>query len=106
MPEWEEIVKRMYDKGLNSFVDEVVEAIYSNDKTMRYVILKKENGCFTYTLEVMLRFDDEDWKYISAQEDALPAMWGSHHGLSSIFDTKEHAIKELMAEPEYKLYFV
>ena len=37
MPPWVEIVKMMYDKSLDAFVDEVVRVVYSADNTMRYV---------------------------------------------------------------------
>ena len=48
MPPWVEIVKMMYDKSLDAFVDEVVRVVYSADNTMRYVVLKDEKKDFLH----------------------------------------------------------
>ncbi len=106
IPEWNKIVERLYDKSLDSFSDEVVDIIYSKDKSMRYVITKDEKGLFRYCLESICQFDEDEWKYICEYSD-IPAMWEVHPGLngSSIFDTKEIAIKEIKVEPYYKQYF-
>ena len=31
---------------------------------MRYVVLKDEKGLFTFQLEAIYQFDEEEWKYI------------------------------------------
>lgn len=107
MPSWETIVEMMYDKHLDVFADEVVRVIYSKDRSMRYVVLKNENGFFTYQLEAIYQYDDDEWKYICSHDNALPAMWESFRGIEgkSLFDNIEELKKELIAEPEYKRYF-
>ncbi len=106
-PDWETVVEMMYDKQLDCFDDEVIRVIYSKDKSKRYLILKKENGILTYLLEYVYQFDDEEWNYISNQENALPAMWEPYHtnwGVSH-FEKEEELMKELIHEPEYKQFF-
>ncbi|MBR5453275.1 MAG: hypothetical protein IKV54_04270 [Clostridia bacterium] len=48
LPPFDEAVKIMYGKQLDSFADEVVRAIYSKDKTMRFVLLKNGKRLYTY----------------------------------------------------------
>lgn len=104
MPPWEEIVEMMYDKSLPK---EVVNVVYSPDKTMRYVVLKDERGLFTYQLEAIYQFDEDEWKYICFHNDALPAMWVPFSGVAgkSLFENEEELLKEIKEEPEYKRYF-
>lgn len=107
MPSWESIVEMMRDKHLEAFADEVVDVIYSQDCSMRYVILKDENGLFTYQLEVIYQYDEDEWKYICSHDDALPAMWEPFRGIvgKSVFENTKDLLKELKSEPEYKQYF-
>lgn len=107
MPPWEEIVEIMFDKHLETFADEVVDVVYSIDKTMRYVVLKDEKGLFTYQLEAIYQFDEDEWKYTYSQNDALPAMWEPFRGVvgKSFFENEEELLKEMKEEPEYKQYF-
>ena len=107
MPPWVEIVKMMYDKFLDAFVDEVVRVVYSADNTMRYVVLKDEKGLFTYQLEAIYQFDADEWKYICSNNVALPAMWEPFRGIvgKSFFENEEELLKEMKEEPEYKQYF-
>ena len=107
MPSWESIVEMMRDKHLDTFADEVVDVIYSQDCSMRYVILKDENGLFTYQLEAIYQYDEDEWKYICSHDDALPAMWEPFRGIvgKSVFENTKDILKELKSEPEYKQYF-
>ena len=107
MPPWSEIVEMMKDKHLDAFADEVVRVVYSADKTMRYVVLKDEKGLFTYQLEAIYQFDEDEWKYICSHNDALPAMWEPFRGFAgkSFFENEEELLKEMEEEPEYKQYF-
>ena len=107
MPSWETVVAIMYDKYLDAFADEVVNVVYSKDKSMRYVILKDENGLFTFQLEAIYQFDEEEWKYICSSDTALPAIWEPFRGVigKSIFENIEELFKEMEEEPEYKRYF-
>ena len=107
MPSWESIVEMMRDKHLDAFADEVVDVIYSKDSSMRYVILREENGLFTYQLEAIYQYDEDEWKYICSHDNALPAMWEPLRGIvgKSIFKNTNDLLKELKSEPEYKQYF-
>lgn len=107
MPPWAEIVEMMYDKSLDAFVDEVVRVVYSADNTMRYVVLKDEKGLFTYQLEAIYQFDEDEWKYICSNNVALPAMWEPFSGIvgKSFFENEEELLKGMKEEPEYKQYF-
>lgn len=107
MPQWDTIVEMMYDKGLDNFIDEVVKVIYSKDRSMRYVVLKGENELFTYRLEVIHRYDEEEWVYISSHENALPAMWNTLRGndVKSVFENTDELLREIKSEAEYKRYF-
>ncbi len=107
MPSWDTIVEMMYDKHLDNFADEVVNVIYSKDHSMRYVILKDNNNHLTYKLEAIYQFDEDEWKYICAHDNALPAMWEPFRGIvgKSVFESIEELQKEMKSEPEYKQYF-
>ena len=107
IPSWETVVEMMYDKHLDAFSDEVVKVIYSKDRSMRYVVLKDEKGFFTYQLEAIYQYDEDEWKYICSHDNALPAMWDPFIGIvgNSIFENMDELLKELKAEPEYKSYF-
>ena len=107
MPPRAEIVEMMYDRCLDAFDDEVVSVVYSADKSMRYVILKDEKGLFTYQLEAIYQFDEDEWKYICSHNDALPAMWEPFRDIvgKSFYENEEELLKEMKEEPEYKQFF-
>ena len=107
MPSWETVVEIMYDKHLDAFSNEVINVIYSKDRSMRYVILKDEKGLFTYQLEAIYQYDEDEWKYICSHDDALPAMWEPFRGIvgRSVFNNTDALLKEMKAEPDYKKYF-
>ena len=107
MPSWETVVEMMYDKHLDAFSDEIAKVIYSKDRSMRYVVLKDEKGFFTYQLEAIYQYDEDEWKYICSHDNALPAMWEPFRGIvgKSFFENMDELLKELSAEPEYKSYF-
>ena len=107
MPSWETVVEMMYGKHLDAFSDEVVKVIYSKDRSMRYVVLKDEKDFFTYQLEAIYQYDEDEWKYICSHDNALPAMWEPFRGIvgKSVFENMDELLKELKAEPEYKSYF-
>lgn len=107
IPSLDEVVKIMYNEGLNHFTDEVIIVFYSTDKSRRYILLQREDGFYTYTYEQIYVFDDEEWQYIYEDENTLPGMWAAASGGSnSIFETIEDAINELKNESEFKTYFV
>lgn len=103
----ETVVEMMYDKQLDAFADEVTDVIYSADKSMRYVILKDEKGLFTYRLEEIYPFEEDEWNYIYSHEHPLPAVWEPFRGIVGIsfFENTEELLKEMKTQPEYKLYF-
>ena len=107
MPSWETVVEMMYDKHLDAFSDEVVKVIYSKDRSMRYVVLKDEKDFFTYQLEAIYQYDEDEWNYICVRDNALPAMWAPFSGIvgKSIFENIDELLKEIKTEPEYKQYF-
>ena len=107
MPSWETVVEMMYDKHLDAFSDEIAKVIYSKDRSMRYVVLKDEKGFFTYQLEAIYQYDEDEWKYICSYNNSLPAMWEPFRGIvgKSFFENMDELLKELSAEPEYKSYF-
>ena len=107
MPAWNTIVEMMYDKQLDTFADEVVDVIYSKDRSKRYVILKKGNDLLTYQLESIYQFDEDEWNYISSYDNALPAMWEPFIGIGgkSIFNSIKELRNEIENEPEYRQYF-
>jgi len=107
MPSWEAVVEMMYDKYLDAFSDEVVKVIYSKDRSMRYVVVVDKKGLFTYEREAIYQYDEDEWKYICSGDRALPAMWEPFRGVvgRSVFESIGELLKELKAEPEYKLYF-
>lgn len=102
------MVEIMYDKHLDAFSEEVVRVIYSIDRSMRYVVLKNEKGYFTYQLEAIYQYEEDEWKYLSAQEDVLPALWEPFRGIvgKSIFENMDDLLKEIKAEAEFKHYFL
>lgn len=100
---WEEIVSMMADKEL-SFEDEVLQIIYSADKSARCIVLKSEKGWVYYVIEKLYPFDEEEWHWLG--EDNLPAYWQPlGEGYRSLYGTEEEALRGLTAEPNYKIYF-
>ncbi len=107
IPTWETTVEMMYNKHLDAFDGEVVNVIYSKDRSMRYVVLKDEKGFFTYQLEAIYQYDQDEWKYICSHDSALPAMWEPFRGIigESVFENIDELLKEIKSETEYKIYF-
>ena len=107
MPSWETVIELMYDKHLDAFSDEVVEVVYSKDCSMRYVVLKENSGLLTYQLEAIYQFDEDEWRYICSNDNALPAMWEPFRGIvgKSFFESMEELRKEIENESEFKRYF-
>ena len=104
LPSWNEIVELMYDKELN-FVNQVVQVIYAKDKERRYVITHNKEGLLFYDLQELYSFDDDEWRYISSDDNALPGYWSSEHGdyLKSVFNSMDELMRDLKSQPEYKL---
>ena len=107
IPPINEIADALYDKQL-SFTDyEVVEVIYSSDKTKRFIILKSTNGFYKYTYEEICVLDEDEWKYCCNYENAYPAFWETRDKpfACSFFGTENEAFLSLKQESEYILYF-
>lgn len=101
MPAWETIVEMMYEQDLDGYTDELVQVIYSKDRSKRYVILKNEKGFFTYQLEVINQYDPQEWQYVDADKNPLPAIWEPIHGVGkSIYENKEQLLATINAELE------
>lgn len=107
MPAWNAIVDMLYDQQLDTFADEVIDVIYSRDRSMRYIVLKENAGLLTYQLEAIYQFDEDEWGYICACDNALPAMWEPFRGVvgKSFFNNPEELLRSMESEPEYKQYF-
>lgn len=106
-PKWDAIVEALYDQNLDAFDCEVVRVIYSKDRSVRYVILRDENGRYTYEIEAIYQWYDNEWDFLRMDDDTLPARWEPFHGRmgNSFFESEADLLRELMAEPEYTLYF-
>ena len=108
IPPLSEIVEMTFDKGL-SFSDnlQVIRVIYNEEKTKRFIILKSTNGYYKYTYEELYVCDEEEWRYICNQDNAVPAWWNPKDGsfAYSFFGTEQEALAMLMQEKEYKQYF-
>lgn len=101
----EKMYDKMYDKSLDCFQDEIQKVIYSKDKSMRYVIIKKDNGIFYYVFEKIELYDEYEFEYSENNINAPPAMWITDNSHSSFFETFEDAIQNLKFEAEYMQYF-
>lgn len=97
----------MYDKDLDTFLKEAVKVIYSKERSMRYIVLRDENGLLTYLLEAICQYDGDEWKYIYAHDEVLPAKWVPFKSIigKSFFENIDGLLIELKSEPEYKIYF-
>lgn len=105
MPAWNEIVEAMFDKEL-SFTDEIVRVIYSDDKASRIVVLKKNDGLFTYIYERLYRFDEDEWFY-NSDHTKIPAYWCEDNDVTgvSVFENIDSLINDLKERSEYKEIF-
>lgn len=106
MPSWEEAIEIMYDKQLDYFSDMVVNAVYSKDKSMRYIILKNKKGYFTYQFEKLHQFNEYEWTALYSVHNGLPAIWEPFSNGKSFFENTEELLKEMEEEPNYKQYFI
>lgn len=106
---YQRIVEIMNDKQLDFGQNKNVHTvIYSKTHDQRYVIvfdISKE--VFTYALESIHPYDEEEWWYVCHRHDALPAYWSAiQEPGASFFGTFDEVIKEIKSEPTYKEYFV
>lgn len=110
MPSHDEIVDMLYGKEL-SFIDdlEIVDIIYSNDKTKRFIVLKSMNGFYKYTFEEICICDKDEWEYLNrcGSDDVRPAWWATNdrNFAYSFFGNEEEAMDSLKSTSEYRLYF-
>lgn len=103
-PSYEEIVEIMYNKELNYNGCEILDVLYSNDRTKRFVILKSRSDFMTYSFERLQVYDEEEFVYFG--KGALPAYWlPRNEGAKPVFNDFETSLNELKATPEYKTFF-
>lgn len=97
----------LHNQHLDAFCHEIVKVIYSQDRSLRYVIMKTDRGYFTYTMEAIDHLEEDEWKYLGDQDKSLPAMWETfgERDCRSLFDSLEELHKEIKSEPEYRQYF-
>ncbi len=107
LPSWNEAVSVMFNKQLNCYGDELVNVLYTPDKTKRFVLLKNNKGYFRFVYEELHPFTEEEWMYVSRGDNPVPAIWEPSAGWqgSSLFGSLEETWKELKLSPEYKCYF-
>ena len=93
------------DFGSNKYAHTV---IYSKAHDKRYIIIyDKSKEIFTYSLEYIRPFDEEEWCYISHDHNALPAEWSvMKEPMASIFGTFDEVMTEIKSEGTYKEYFL
>ena len=107
VPPWETTVEKMYDKGLRcSEGKKILQVIYSNDKSMRYVVIVNDEGLITYEFQQLIPFDEYELSLLPWDSDCPPAFWGPIiHSNPSFFDSLDDCRNEIESEPEYKQYF-
>ncbi|MDE7395368.1 MAG: hypothetical protein K2M95_04540 [Clostridiales bacterium] len=81
----------------------VAEVLFSDDKTRRCVITKSDEGFFSYRFETLEAYDEE-WLRMMPK-DSLPAYWIPDSGRKSVFGDMNTLMRELNAEPEYRMHF-
>ena len=106
-PSWEETVERLNQKPISCRADaEILRVIYSADREKRIILIKSIHGFYQYSMERIEAFDDEEWKYIAHDPNALPAMWSDFGRPGhSFFGTEQELWNDLVHTPEYRLYF-
>ena len=106
MPEWNEVVELLHDKNLVFPGSSVEIVIYSEDKSRRCIVLKSDNGFYTYRFEQIYQYTEEEWIYFGNDSDAVPGFWTDVESRNtSIFSSLEETVKELEHEGAYKTYF-
>ena len=106
---YQRIVEIMDDKQLNFGNNKYAHTvIYSKTHDKRYVIIYDQSKeIFTYSLESIHPYDEEEWMYICHIYDALPAYWSAiKEPGASLFGTFDEVMNEIKSEPTYKEYFV
>lgn len=95
-----------------SFVPEieVVDVIYSTDKSKRFIVHKNDKHLYSYCYEVVELLDEEEYNYIrmcyGSSEEILPANWISRDlGGASFYDNLETVMKEIHSSYEYNKFF-
>ena len=110
MPSFDDIVDMLYNTGLSFSEDlEIINVIYSNDRTKRFIVLKSLNNFYKYTYEEICICDEDEWEYLNRcnLEDVRPAWWEPKDRAFaySFFGREEEAMASLQSTSEYNLYF-
>ena len=108
LPLWEEVGEELYDKDLDSFPHDVIEVLYSRDRSERYVLLKSQAGFFTYLFQRICTWDKDEWANLSSHENIAPGWWEEplHRDTQkSYFGSLEELKAELYAEVDYQQHF-
>lgn len=106
---YKRIVEIMNGKQLNYGGNKYVHTVlYSKIGDIRYVIFYDENKkIYTYSLEFLHVYDQEEWGFVCHKRDALPGYWSPNmDDRFSFFGTLNELMKEIEFEPTYKKYFV
>ncbi|MCL2048089.1 MAG: hypothetical protein FWG87_05110 [Defluviitaleaceae bacterium] len=96
---WSAVVSECYNQGLN-FTLPVIEVIYTDDKSERAVILQKSERLYSLVYEKLCPYHEDELKYIS---EGLHGFWSScAHGNTSLFETRESAVKAVYSDAPFK----
>ena len=109
LPSWEEVVEALYDKDLDSFPHDVIEVLYSRDRSERYVILKSKAGFYTYLFQRLCTWDKDDWENLFSHKNIAPGWWEEpllRDNQKSFMGSLEELKAELFAEVDYQQHFV
>ena len=94
---------KWYKKAL---IGLIIQVLYSKDRSRRYVVYRCKNNLLQYRLERLFQFDEDEWKYLSRYNNALPGYWCEDGGkFVSVFDKMDDLLKELQSDPEYQQFF-
>ncbi len=108
LPSWKEVVDTLYDQDLDSFPHEVVEVLYSHDRSKRYVILKSNSGFYTFRFEKIGIWDKEEWDNLPSHENIIPGWWDEPlegNNEKSFYGTFEELMAALYTDVYYQQYF-
>lgn len=106
IPTLEKAAQMLHDKGLAVFEAEVIQVLYSTDQTMRFVVLKRKDGLYTYVFEWIVLFDEEILRLISPAENTPPGFWTNPgNSQKSLFGSVQETLREIKEEPLFKRYF-
>ena len=101
-PSMSKQIKIMQNKNL-TYNMEVINVLYSRDKTIRFVLLKRKDGKFTIKHEKLYIYDEKTLNSLPA--NSLPGYWEPSSFSVALFKTEESALEAIKKEDDYKNHF-